>query len=87
MEIKTVEYKSQFNIETDLPIAVEIIDGDVIVALIDGRTIITPLSNYPWLQDATPEQQANTICSGDSIYWPDLDEGFDTEWLLYWQTV
>ncbi len=77
--------KSKLNIETDLPTAVEIIDGDVIVTLIDGRTVTTPLSDHPWLQDATPAQQANYVCSGDAIYWPDLDEGFDTEWLLYWK--
>ncbi len=77
--------KSEFNIDTDRPTAVEIINDDVLVTLIDGRTVTTPLSDHPWLQSATPKQQANAICSGGSILWPDLDEGFDTEWLLYWK--
>lgn len=79
-------YESKFNIEADLPTAVEIIDGVVIVTLIDGRKVTTPLARHPWLLRASTEQRTNVRLGIFSILWPDLDEGLDIEWMLYWQS-
>lgn len=54
------------------------------VDLIDGRTIIIPLTWYPKLLDATPEQRRNWQISGAGygIHWPAVDEDLSTEGLL-----
>ena len=54
------------------------------VDLIDGRTIVVPLTWYPRLLHATPEQRAHwQICgAGYGIHWPDIDEDLSTEGLL-----
>jgi hypothetical protein len=54
------------------------------VDLLDGRTIIVPLTWYPRLLDATPEQQSRWKISGAGygIHWPDIDEDLSTEGLL-----
>ena len=50
------------------------------VELTDGREISVPLSEFPELAAATPEQRNNwqIAALGTAIYWPDLDE----EWGL-----
>jgi hypothetical protein len=50
----------------------------------DGRTITVPLTWYPRLLDATPEQRMNWKIAGGGygIHWPDLDEDLSTEGLL-----
>lgn len=59
-------------------------DDELIVALIDGRTISVPLAWYPRLLAATPEQRAKWRISGAGfgIHWPEIDEDLSTEGLL-----
>jgi hypothetical protein len=59
-------------------------DDDLIVDLMDGRTISAPLAWYPRLLKATPEQRARwqTCAAGYGIHWPDIDEDLSTEGLL-----
>lgn len=59
-------------------------DHSLIVDLMDGRTISVPLSWYPRLANATPEQRARwEKCGGGyGIHWPDVDEDLSTEGLL-----
>jgi hypothetical protein len=54
------------------------------VALRDGRKISVPLTWYPKLLHATPQQKNNWKLAGGGygIYWPDLDEDLSTEGLL-----
>ena len=54
------------------------------VDLMDGRTITVPLTWYPRLLKATPEQRSNwVICGGGyGIHWPEIDEDLSTEGLL-----
>jgi hypothetical protein len=54
------------------------------VDLLDGRTIIVPLTWYPRLLDATPEQRSRWKISGAGygIHWPDVNEDLSTEGLL-----
>ena len=54
------------------------------VDLLDGRTISVPLTWFPRLLHATPEQRANWQIAGGGygIHWPDIDEDLSTEGLL-----
>jgi hypothetical protein len=63
---------------------VETTERDLIVGLMDGRTIIVPMAWYPRLANATPEQRAYwEVCgAGYGIHWPDIDEDLSTEGLL-----
>src|SRR5438477_5547056 len=63
---------------------VEFSDDDLIVSLMDGRTISVPLVWYPRLLSATPKQRRNWQISGGGygIHWPDIDEDLNTEGLL-----
>ena len=46
------------------------------MVLTDSREISVPMSEFPGLAAATPEQRANwqITALGTAIYWPDLDE-------------
>lgn len=59
-------------------------DASLIVDLMDGRTISAPLSWYPRLLHATPEQRAHweKCAGGYGIHWPDVDEDLSIEGLL-----
>lgn len=54
------------------------------VDLVDGRSIIVPLTWYPRLLHATPEQRKNwqIYGGGYDLHWPDIDEDLSTEGLL-----
>ena len=54
------------------------------VTLMDGRSISVPLTWYPRLLNATPQQRQHwEICGGGyGIHWPDIDEDLSTEGLL-----
>ena len=64
---------------------VRVDDEYLSVDLFDGRTIRVPLSWYPALAGATPEQRERwEICgAGHGIHWPELDEDLSTEGLLW----
>jgi len=64
------------------PIQVIIDAGKLWVTLDDGRVISTPLYWYPWLVEATTEQQNNVEFLPDAVYWPELDEGLEIEGML-----
>ena len=59
-------------------------DDELIVALMDGRSISVPLAWYPRLSAATQAQRANWEMAGGGfgIHWPDIDEDLSTEGLL-----
>ena len=63
---------------------VDISEDILKVDLMDGRTISVPLTWYPRLLNASPEQKANwEVCgAGYGIHWPDIDEDLSTEGLL-----
>ena len=63
---------------------VQILEDALVVHLDDGRTISTPLSWFPRLRDASPEQreQWRFIGSGTGIHWTDLDEDISVGGLL-----
>jgi len=55
---------------------IRITDETLSVSLSDGRTIAAPLTWFPRLMDASPEERENRrfIGKGEGIHWPDLDE-------------
>jgi len=59
-------------------------EDELVVQLLDGRTISVPLAWYPRLLNATPEQRANWQLAGAGfgLYWPEIDEDLSTEGLL-----
>jgi len=61
------------------------VSGELLtVDLVDGRTVSVPISWYPRLVHAAPEERANwrLIGRGEGIHWPDLDEDVSVEALL-----
>ena len=64
--------------------SVSVTDQELIVGLMDGRTISAPLWWYPRLERATQEQRSHWRLGGGGfgIHWPDIDEDLDTEGLL-----
>jgi hypothetical protein len=69
--------------EGEIPVALEIRDGRLLVTLKDGRLIGTPLSWYPSLMNATPELLANYELWTFGIHWIDLDEDLGIEGMLH----
>ena len=63
---------------------VELTDDNLIVSLMDGRTISVPLVWYPRLLNATAKQRRHWQIAGGGygIHWPDIDEDLNTEGLL-----
>jgi Protein of unknown function (DUF2442) len=59
-------------------------DSTLSVTLKDGRTITVPLTWYPTLLNARPEQRMHWKIAGGGygIHWPELDEDLSTEGLL-----
>lgn len=63
---------------------VETTEDELVVRLMDGRTISVPLAWYPRLLHATADQRTNWKIAGGGygIYWEDIDEDLSTEGLL-----
>jgi hypothetical protein len=63
---------------------VVITEDTLIIDLIDGRTVSSPLAWYPRLLHGKPEKHQNwrLIGNGKGIPWPDLDEDTSVENVL-----
>jgi hypothetical protein len=59
-------------------------EDDMVVSLVDGRTVSVPLVWFPRLATATSEQRRNyeMLGDGEGIHWPDIDEDLSVEGLL-----
>jgi hypothetical protein len=68
---------------------VSVTQDELIVRLMDGRTISVPLAWYPRLSEGSPDQRAHwEICGGGyGIHWPELDEDLSTEGMLHGEPV
>ena len=57
---------------------------DLVVELVDGRTVTVPLAWFSKLVNATTQQLKNfeLIGDGEGIHWPDLDEDLSVSGLL-----
>ena len=56
------------------PRAVEFTASELVVTLIDGRKIVTPLEWYPRLLRASASERDNYEIMPMGIYWSDIDE-------------
>jgi hypothetical protein len=56
------------------PRAVEFTSNELVVTLVDGRKIATPLDWYPRLMRASLKERANFELMPMGIHWPDIDE-------------
>jgi hypothetical protein len=59
-----------------LAIKVKFTDVDMVVELLDGRTITVPISWFPRLSHASQEalNHWELLGEGEGIHWPDIDE-------------
>lgn len=64
------------------PKAVRFDDDTLWVSLSDGRTIAAPLTWFPRLLQATPEQRAKVELSKSGLHWDALDEDISVAGLL-----
>ena len=60
-------------------------DDELIVSLVDGRTLTVPLVWFPRLAAATTTQLWNyeILGDGEGIHWPEIDEDLGVEGLLH----
>ncbi len=67
-----------------LAASIEVTDDDLMVHLIDGRTLSVPLHWYPRLSHASVDERNHWQLLGDgyAIEWPYLDEHIGVEGLL-----
>jgi len=56
------------------PRSIEFTASELVVTLVDGRKITTPLDWYPCLKSATDQQRMNFEIMPMGIHWPDIDE-------------
>ncbi len=73
-------------VEMEVPMARSITttDDTLTVGLSDGRSISVPLSWYPRLVHATPDERADweLIGAGQGFRWEDMDEDISVEGIL-----
>jgi hypothetical protein len=69
---------------TPLAQDVRVTEDELIVPLVDGRTISVPLAWFPRLLHAAAEQRARfeLIGDGEGIHWPEVDEDISVAGLL-----
>ena len=70
---------------TDTRVAdVEVTDTELVVRLMDGRTISVPLAWFPRLEagSVTARQRVEIAGAGYGLHWPELDEDLSVEGLL-----
>ena len=64
------------------PKSIRFDDDTLWVSLSDGRTIAAPLTWFPRLLDATPEQRAMVELSKNGLHWDSLNEDISVPGLL-----
>jgi uncharacterized protein DUF2442 len=62
--------------------SVEFTPSELVVTLIDGRRIATPLEWYPRLVKASAAYRSNYEIVPMGIHWPDLDEDLSIAGML-----
>ena len=62
--------------------SVEFTETELVVTLLDGRRIATPLEWYPRLMNASSVQRENFEIMAMGIHWPDLDEDLSIAGML-----
>ncbi len=70
--------------QTRVAVNVWFTDSMLHITLPDGREIGVPLSQFPWLAEATPPQRNKWHIEprGFAVYWDDLDNGIEIDHLI-----
>lgn len=63
-------------------VAAQVCDDELIVTTRDGRVIHTPISWFPFLIAATPEQRQAFKVFNSTIHWDELEDGVSMETIL-----
>lgn len=63
---------------------VQVTDDELVVLLTDGRKVIVPITWFPRLLGATPQQRSKweLLGDGEGIHWPLIDEDLSVAGLL-----
>ncbi len=71
-------------LEAAAAIDVTVDDRALAVTFVDGRVLSVPLEWFPRQVHASPAERANAEIEpgGNSIWWPDLDDGIEVAHLL-----
>ena len=81
--------QSDDGIELDVgdlkPRAVEFTATELVVTLVDGRKIVTPLAWYPRLLGASAAQRAKYELMAMGVHWPLIDEDLSIAGMLQGQ--
>ena len=64
------------------PVEAHCTESELVVTLVDGVRLVTPLWWYPRLLKATPEQRGVIELSPFGVHWPEIDEDLSIEGLL-----
>jgi hypothetical protein len=64
------------------PVVLRLANDTVYVTLANGIVLSAPLSRFPWLANASAEQRNNYEFDAYLVYWPDLDDAIDIDWLM-----
>jgi hypothetical protein len=77
-------YRPAFIPTTALAKQLDFDDVTMRVTFTDGRILSVPLSWFPILRDATPQQRANYELAGGgvSLHWPEIDEDLSIAGLM-----
>ena len=67
--------------------SVEFTPTELVVTLMGGRRIATPLDRYPRLASASAAQRSNYEIMRMGIHWPDLDEDLGVAGMLKGQAA
>ena len=72
------------NLYPAMAAAISFEESRLVVELKDGRTLYVPVSWYPRLEAATPDERLNYELMGDGtgIHWPDVVEDISVSALL-----
>ena len=73
---------SEDDLESFEPVRAECTEDELIVTLIKGQKIVTPLWWYPRLMQATSAQRAKVELSRYGVHWPDVDEDLSIKGML-----
>lgn len=65
-------------------VSVRVTEDSLVVDLADGRTVSVPLTWYPRLLHATPEERSHWQLAGAGygVHWPEIDEDLSVNGIL-----
>ncbi|MCB9833837.1 MAG: DUF2442 domain-containing protein [Planctomycetes bacterium] len=65
-------------------VSVRLTEDELVVGLVDGRTISAPLAWFPRLLHASSEEREDWVIAGGGfgIHWPQIDEDISSAGLL-----